>query len=291
MSVVRWIPRMVTGALLAGAPLWFAGPPLAAQQAAVVVQVPAAGEVQELRLTDGSVLVGQVTDAGDPVRFRLTSGTVVEIERGQIARLGLLEGRVVKGEVWGRDPSPNRLFFGPTGRSVGQGKGYLASVEAIFLTAGFGVSDRVGIGVGTMPWGGGNEVPIWLIPTLQLIDQEQFDLSVGALAITAGDYNAGILWGAGTFGSADRALTAGLGWGYMDDDLSDRPAVMLAGEVRVARNMKFISENYLIPGDYQIFSFGPRFFGEQLSADLGVAIYNDDYDSGLFPLVNFVWNW
>ena len=63
-------------------------------------------------------------------------------------------------------------------------------------------------------------------------------------------------------------------------------------ETRVGRRTKFITENYLLPNGDVLLSFGPRFFGERLSADLGLLLpfVNGSLEVAL-PLVNFVWNW
>ena len=54
--------------------------------------------------------------------------------------------------------------------------------------------------------------------------------------------------------------------------------------------MKLITENYLFPGGVGLISVGPRFFGERLSADLGLAMPVGADDIFVFPLVNFTWN-
>jgi hypothetical protein len=69
-----------------------------------------------------------------------------------------------------------------------------------------------------------------------------------------------------------------------------------AGQVRfrcvAAGQLKLITENYVLPGRDVLLSFGPRSFGERLSADVGLLlpITDGSLDVAL-PLVNFVWNW
>jgi hypothetical protein len=71
---------------------------------------------------------------------------------------------------------------------------------------------------------------------------------------------------------------------------------MLGGELRAGRSTKLITENYLIPGfdggQGSILSGGIRFFGEQLSADLGIAVSPTDCEGDFcwIPLVNFVYS-
>lgn len=265
-------------------------------QEPVDLRVAAPDEVQELRLDDGSTLVGRVIELGDPIRFRLSSGSVIEVRRAQIRGLRTLEGEIRDGRIWTPDPSSNRLFFGPTGRTIGGGRGYFAVFEVLFPSVTVGIHDRASIGGGTLLVGNlGSSRPFWFLPKIQVVDQEGVAASVGALAVTSVEGGwVGILYGVATMGSADQALTAGLGYGWIEDDFADRPAILLGGETRVAPSVKLITENYVIPtgqGEFEaILSAGPRFFGERLSADVGLAVPASG-EGGFFPLVNFVYNW
>ena len=93
----------------------------------------------------------------------------------------------------------------------------------------------------------------------------------------------------------DKAATAGIGWGFSDGDLHNQAVLMLGGELRTGPSTKLISENYLIPGadggEGAIASGGVRFFGERLSADVGIALLLGDCTGGCWlPLVNFVYS-
>ena len=68
--------------------------------------------------------------------------------------------------------------------------------------------------------------------------------------------------------------------------------MVVAGfETRVSRRIKLVSENWAFPGGVGFISLGPRFMGDRLSADLGVALGLGDGESVVFPLVNFVYSW
>ncbi len=293
MRRCRWIPSAAC-AVLVLAPLG-----LTAQGASAPLRIwiPGAEELQELELTDGSTLVGRVTGEGDPVRFELMSGATVEVTRSQIVGLRVAEGIVRNGRLWRTDPSSNRLFFGPTGHTIDRSEGYIAVFEVFFPSIGVGLTDRFSIAAGTPLWSGlGSSRPFWVIPKLQVVDQEGLAVSLGALAMADFDDDfgsVGIVFGVVTRGSELSSVTLGAGWGWVDDDLASTPALLLGAEARVGRNVKLITENYWIPTgnarDNVLVSAGPRFLGERLSADLGVGYM---FDGGyLVPLVNFVWNW
>jgi hypothetical protein len=87
-----------------------------------------------------------------------------------------------------------------------------------------------------------------------------------------GSEGVGILYGVGTLGLADKALTLGLGWGFAGGEISNEPVLMLGGELQLSNSFKLMTENWFPPGtDIAIVSFGLRFFGENLSADLAMV--------------------
>jgi hypothetical protein len=274
--------------------------------------------VYEVRLQDGSVLYGQVVGA-DAQRLVLVTqaGVRVELQRAQIRAASPARGRVRDdGTVWLEDPNRTRLFFGPTGRSLAGGEGYIGAFELFLPFLAYGVTDRVTIAGGTPVFPEAIGRVFYLAPKVQLVGTERLHLSSGVLAFfgTEGDV-AGILYGAGTWGSADDAISAGAGWGFAGSEVTNRPAFMLGGEKRVSRRAKLITENYLFTsretvydesdfsGPEPTFSSheetrvvgliggGVRLFGERLTGDLGIGMAVGDVDfTCCLPLVNFVYN-
>lgn len=248
--------------------------------------------VQEVRLTDGSTLYGWILDDRDPVRFRLLSGDVLELSRVRVVSMRPARGRVVKGGFWREDPNITRLFFGPTGRGLRRGKGYVAAYELFMPFIGLAVTDNLVLAGGTPMFGGMDERPFWLAPKLRVFSGDATDVAVGALVFAVEDESAGVLYGVATRGSPDRSLSLGLGYGFVNGDLGERPAVMAGFDVRMSKSVKLLSENYLFPGGVGLLSIGPRFFGERLSADLGMGvIFDGEGESVTFPIVNFVYTW
>lgn len=251
----------------------------------------------EVRLVDGSTLYGRVVgESEDVVRLLLISGDTIELRRERIQSIRALQGNVVDGKVWLPDPNGTRLFFAPTGRSLPRGSGYFSVYELIVPFLAVGVTDRFTIAGGTpLIFGSGDRV-FWLAPKLQLVRSERVQAGVGLLHfffIGGGDSSVGIAYAASTFGDPDQALTAGAGMPYDSGDLANQPVFLLGGEKRVSRRIKLITENYFFPGDgVAVLAAGPRFFGENLTADVGLAApvgLNDSFFA--FPLVSFVYNW
>lgn len=267
-------------------------------QASSPATAPADSAV-EVRLKDGTVLIGRVDSESDTQLVLITrSGARVEIPRAEIVtvrNVTLREG----GAVWSEDPNVSRLFFSATGRGLPKGEGYISSFWLFFPFVGYGVTDRFTIAGGTPIIPGAFGELFYIAPKFTLLDRDKTSFSVGTLSFFVTDRiasgNAGILYGVGTYGSRDNALTLGAGWFYAQtdgySDISNEPVFMLGGERRVSRRIKLVSENWLAvnPGVDGLISAGFRFIGDRLSADLGFAGFPGSGGCCL-PLVNFVWS-
>jgi hypothetical protein len=285
-------------ALLAVA-LAVAGAPAALQaQVPVTIEVTSPDAVVEIRLADGSVLFGRVTAVDDSrVTIETTGGTRVDVDRGQIRSIRPVRGTQVAGAFWPADPNGTRLFFGPTARSLQAGQGSFGVFELFFPFASYGVTDRFSISGGTpiVPDAIG-EVG-YIAPQLQVMRTSRTAVAVGAMAAFGTDdvATAGLLYGVGTFGSADDAITVSAAFPFYTDgddgDVGSDPLFMIGGENRISRRVKLLTENYFIPGEEgALISGGIRILGDRLTADFGVGAAIGDGGGGCcLPLVNFVY--
>jgi hypothetical protein len=156
-----------------------------------------------------------------------------------------------------------------------------------------GVNDYVTLAAGAPILGDLlEEGVIYLVPKIRIPGTgPNFDLAVGGLAFFAGtDGSAGVLYGVGTFGSRDRSVTVGALIPWVDRDWAEEPFFMVGGEMRTSRSIKLMTENYL-SSEGGLITFGPRFIGDRLSADLGVAVPFDGSNASIFPIINFLFSW
>ena len=263
--------------------------------ATIVVSAP--GETMELELRDGSRFYGQVESvADDTIVFRTVGGAQVTVSRADIVLLRRARGRINEAsEFIPADPNATRLFFGPTGRGLAAGSGYVGVYELFMPFVQVGVTNRISVGGGTpLFFGGDTSHPFWFTPKVQVYTGTSAEVAVGVMHITAfdddEDYSVGIAYGVSTFGTSDRSITVGAGWGYTyeDDDSGGGAMGMVGGEYRVSRRLKVITENYVFENG-GILSLGVRFIGDRLSADLALVLPVDGDDAFVFPMVNFVW--
>jgi hypothetical protein len=190
------------------------------------------------------------------------------------------------------DPNPTRLFFGPTGRSLRQGQGYVAVYEVMLPFVQVGLTDRISVGAGTpLLFGGGSEHPFWITPKVQVLSRPNTQAAVGVMHFfNVSDGNLGIAYGAITQGNTDTAITLGAGYAYTrtSGEVDGAAVGMVGGEHRVSRRVKLITENYIFTGGGMA-SIGVRFLGEHLAADLGLVVPIGAEEAIAFPMVNFLW--
>lgn len=260
---------------------------------------PAVDDTLQVEMTGGEGYVGRVVRATpDTIALETAAGARVTLARERLESVSQARGRFVGGEFWHEDPNRTRLFFSPTGRSLPSGGGYFGVYELFVPFVTVGLTDRLLLAGGSPFYLGmltGEAPPVYFGPKVQVVDAPSFDGAVGGLTVILpedGDGSLfGVVYGVGTVGSADHALTGGVGWGYVEDDFSSRPAVVLGGETRVSSSLKLITENVFVPGESgAILSAGVRFFGERLSADAGLIGVAGDGGECCFPMVNFVYN-
>ena len=287
---VRLIERTLTSLVL----FLILGIPSTATSA--FAQQAAASEDQriyEVRTRDGVRYVGYLqVDTPERVVIRTPGGAVIEIPRANIASITEAEGALVGQDFRQADTNPTHLFFGPTGRSLKRGEGYVGVYELFMPFVQVGVTDRFSIGGGTpLIIGGGGRHPFWVTPKFQLYEAHGASVSVGALhSVNVGDGTFGVAYAAGTFGTRDNAVTVAVGKAYYNDNRGNEGslAAMFGGEHRLSRRLKIITENYVFTGG-GFLSGGVRFLGESLSADVGLITPIGNADFLVFPIVNVVW--
>lgn len=262
--------------------------------------IPDENSVQILTLEDGSTILGRITEIkAKDIVFKSDVGDLT-IPRSKIEKIELVsKSSIKKGKYWFENPNSTRLYFSPTARMLKKGDGYFSDYFILLPGIAYGVTDNITIGGGMslVPWVDLNDQIFYFTPKIGLKASPNTNFAAGALIIALPEVDdesplVGILYGVGTFGSADGGLTIGLGYGFVDDQVADKPMFMIGGEKRFARRISFISENWILPGvEVPLISYGFRFFGEGISVDLGLfnTMGNNLFFPG-FPWVDFVVN-
>ncbi len=279
----------------------------------VAAQAPASSEAptlavagdtsmrQLIRLRDGSTVLGHITQSwGDSARVESMAG-VLMLRRASVASVKLVRSSSIHdGVYWPDDPNATRLFFGPTGRMLRKGDGYLAN-HWLFLMDGYkGITDRFTLG-GAMTLIPSNNFlknnVYFISPKVAITQSERLNTAVGVWAGTApfsdaiGSINTfGIAYGVATWGGNDGALTLGGGYGFAEGKAARNPMVMFGGTRRLSRRLSFVTENWLFPNtENPLVSAGLRAIGENVSWDLGFFAVLDTSDTILAPWIGVAW--
>ena len=192
----------------------------------------------------------------------------------------------------GRDPNYSRLLFAPTARPLARGEGTFSDYELVFPGVAFGLTDNVSIagGVSVIPGLGLREQVYYVAPKIGWNIGDKAAVAIGGFAATIGDEHRdslGIGYLMGTFGGRDRSVSVGLGALRATGAASTTPLLMLGGNVTVSRHVALVGETWLALDEgfgaaEQPIGVGVRFFGERLSADVGVVVIGALLDEG-FP--------
>ena len=231
-----------------------------------------------VELEDSDLITGRIaeTDA-ETVVIALLDGSHREVERTQISVIRLAsDGRIVRGKFWYNDLGNTRLFFTSTGRALRAGEGYFGVYVFVAPFVEVGVTDMLTFTAGAPLFLG--VVPLYLGPRVQIIRTAKVQASVGTLALYVYNEFNGIAYGVGTFGSLDRSVTAGIGYGFAGSRFAREPALVLGGEWRIASRTKIITENYFILELLDpVYSVGLRNIGRRADGELGVVLLPDGF--------------
>jgi hypothetical protein len=253
------------------------------------------GSSVAVRLRDGSLVYGRLELLGaDSVVVLATSGRMAFVRASvrEVRDAGAPhkkdDGTI---EYWFLNPNSTRLVFGPTGRTLDRGEGYFADYDILIGSLAVGLTDRITIGVGGLLVA---ESQFWFVtPKVGVVRGEDFNLAVGALVGGWGSESvAGVGFVAGTLGSPDKSLTLGVGNGFTGSGPARDQIFMLGGELRVARRISLMTENYFTTASSDaVVSYGLRILGEKVSVD--IAFFNSARDMKFpgIPFLGAVFKW
>lgn len=263
------------------------------------LEIPDSNYVQILSTRDGSTNIGRITHIRESeIEFKTDFGKIT-IPISKIKDIKIVASSSIKnGRYWFPNPNATRLYFSPTARMLGQGEGYFSDYYVFFPGVSYGVTNNITIGGGMslFPGGGVNKQIYYLTPKVGIKASKHLSCAVGTLLIKLpaifdnDSHKAGVLYGVSTYGTPDKNLTFGFGYGFVDGTFAEKPMLLIGGEKRLSRRIAFVSENWIFPGvDHPLISYGLRFFGESLSIDLAfLNVWGDDSAYTTVPYMDFV---
>ncbi|MEM9544823.1 MAG: hypothetical protein AAGA77_02565 [Bacteroidota bacterium] len=245
-------------------------------------------EIWRIKTVDGNEFVGQIV--------RQTE-TELTIKTQRIGTFSLLltdikqmdqvnKANIHGDEVWRQNRQESRYFVAPSAFGLKKGEGYYQNAWIVFNQLTYGVTDNFSIGAGTIPvfLFSGSSTPVWVTPKFSIpVEKNSVTLGAGAFigSVLGEDEEFGVVYGTSTFGSPERNFTFGVGYGFVDGDFADSPAITMSGMIRAGKKAYLITENYLISTDndtYGIMSVGGRRLWNNVALDFGGIIPIGDVD-------------
>jgi len=236
-----------------------------------------------IETVDGNEYIGIILEQTSE-KFRIKTDNLGEITIPvtQIKKITPISHVIAKdGTYWLDNPQSTRYFWTPNGYNLKQGEGYYQNVWILFNQAVYGFTDHFSGGIGTVPLFlfAGTSTPAWITAKFSVpVVENKFNLGVGALMGTViGEENTGfgILYGITTFGSKDKNLNIGLGWGFAGGEMAKNPTVNISGMIRTGAKGYFITENYFIgtPDEFVVMMMvGGRRIIKRTGLDFGAVI-------------------
>ena len=253
----------------------------------------------KLELNDGTNLIGNfLRKDANSATLKTSSIPRIEIPISKIKSIEKVEDASIKKEKnWFPNPNATRYFYGPSAFNLKRGKGYYKNTFVFLNSVDYGITDNISIGgglelVSTVLSTFLDTKPLFfLTPKVGFKVTEKFHAGGGLLYLhiptmfgSGGSTNLGIAYGCGTIGTTDHNITGGLGWGFVNGELSKTPIVTLSGMTRISKRVALVSENWLVPFNsyYGLYSYGIRFFAENMAVDL--AFVNNAEIAGTIPI-------
>lgn len=237
-------------------------------------------------LTDGTTIIAKIDSIKNETYFVRTPADIsMTIPLSKIKDIQKLRGEVVGGEYRRFDPNRTRLLFAPTARALDAGEGYFSAYEIFFPMLTLGITNFMAISAGVSLFPGATNQVVYGNLKIVPFQSNEFSFACGALAVSIEEFNGGIVYGCGTYGSNNHSLTFGIGFPYAKWKTSRNPIILLGGDIRVGNSIKFVTENWIFTASEGevLFSLGLRLFGDNLAADFGLFSISEMFKEGGFP--------
>lgn len=233
-------------------------------------------------MTKGHMRKGRVVATDDSSLTMVTlAGATVVLPRHSIKDWDRLHGTLTPAGFRPTDLATDRLFFGPTARTMPRGGRTLADHDVFIVSGAYGISDRVMLSAGTSLLEGFDSTGhssgtgiAFADGRVGLARSRHTAVAVGAFWGVMGSERANGSVGAGygvvTLGSNDHAVTVLGGYPFSSRSFEKQAIVMLGGETRIGRRFKLMTEFWKLPQIGRVTGiYGVRYLGDEFTLELG----------------------
>lgn len=240
-------------------------------------------KLYRIETVDGNEYVGHILGKDSTtVRLKTSNIGIISILKKEIVKQKEVRKEQIKdGTIWYENLQATRYFWSPNGYGLQEGEAYYQNIWILYNQSGYGFSNNFSVAVGLFPLFlfGGTPTPVWITPKFSIpIKKDKINLGAGILAATIiGESNTsfGITYGVFTYGSRDRNMTIGMGYGYAGKNWAKSPIITFSSMLRAGKRGYFITENYYINVDNNylvILMIGGRSLIKKVGLDYGLVI-------------------
>ncbi len=240
-------------------------------------------KLYKVETADGNEYVGHIVfKNADFIRLKTATLGAITINQKDVSKLNVInKDRVSGGIVSYGDLHSSRYFTTSNGYGLKKGDGYYQNMWIFYNQFGYGFTDYFSVSAGIVPLFlfAGSSSPVWITPKVSIpIKKDKVNVGAGILvASVLGENNEAFGYGYGviTFGSAQKNLSIGLGYGYYGNSWSKRPTVSLCFKIPAGKRGYFMAENYFLSIDddrLMLSLIGGRSLIRKVALDYGLVI-------------------
>ncbi|MGB0521752.1 MAG: hypothetical protein ACPGJS_02270 [Flammeovirgaceae bacterium] len=162
---------------------------------------------------------------------------------------------------------------------------YVRANAASFVSLDYAITESFSVGAGAFFADGLKDFPIFGRLKVSIPITDHFCLAAGGLVARFNTLTGGLAYVSASLGTDDIHASAGIAYGFINDELIPYPAFIIGGKLRFANNFALITDNLISPVDSNdsigLVSGGLRFFISHLALDAGIMV---PFASGYFTL-------
>jgi hypothetical protein len=248
---------------------------------------------------DGNVLKGIFLGRSkDGIKIQTDNAGEYDVPNDQITWMEVVDERMKDENYWFENPNPHSYLIFSSAISPKKGEFSFKNTYLVVNSINYGITDNFSLAAGFEITSALSATPTFYVnPKYNFKVNDNIRVGAGALYANVPGANfsgLGIGYGVLTLGNTDNNLTAGIGYGYVDKEMANKPVFTLSGMKRFDRRFALVSENWLVPMEnyYGIYSVGVRYLAQRITVDLAL-INNPEFASKFIlgiPYLNFVIN-
>lgn len=258
-----------------------------------------------IKTNNGDIYFGDVVSKDSlslSIKIKNDTSSVYNIQFESIKAITIADSSNIRnGKYWYKNSYYSEYYITSSAYNIKKGDFYYQNTFLLVHSLNYGISDNISVQAGCEPislFSGlaeGSPLSSYFISPkfgFKINDRLQiggglFFASIPLIMVSNNSNHLGAVYGVATYGSNDHNITCGLARAYYDEWLNQFTILNISGTTRLSPHIALVSENWLLlDKQYKgIYTFGIRFFGDNVSFQLAAVNFPSIYDTSLswFP--------